>query len=86
MTVLTLDQGTIDSNELTRQLQRFISLSAEMDSLKDDIKEVVEEAATKNKMDKKLVRAYFKARYNAQTKEVAEQGVMFATIDNLLDN
>ena len=86
MTVLNLDQAQIDSNELTRQLQRFISVQAEMDAMKDDIKEIIQEAADKNKMDKKLVSKYFKARYKAQTKEVAEQGEMFAAIDNLIDN
>lgn len=86
MTVLTLDQATIDSNEFTRQLQRFISLQAEIDVMKEDMKEVIQEAADKNKMDKKLVAKYFKARYKAQTKEVTEQGVVFAAIDNLIDN
>lgn len=86
MTVLSLDNAQIDSNELTRSLQRFIGVQAEMDAMKDDIKEIIQEAADKNKMDKKLVAKYFKARYKAQTKEVAEQGVMFAAIDDLIDN
>lgn len=86
MTVLSLDNATIDSNELTRSLQRFIGVQAEMDAMKDDLKEIIQEAADKNKMDKKLVAKYFKARYKAQTKEVAEQGVMFAAIDDLIDN
>lgn len=86
MTTLTLDNATIDSNEFTRQLQRFISLQAEIDVMKEDMKEVIQEAADKSKMDKGLVKKYFSARYKAQTKEVAEQGVVFAAIDNLIDN
>lgn len=85
MTVLNLDNAQINSNDLIGSLQRFISVTAEMDSMKDDIKEIIQDAADKNKMDKKLVAKYFKARYKAQTKEVSEQGEMFAAIDNLID-
>lgn len=86
MTVLSLNEATIDSTEFTKSLQRYISIKAEMDALKEDLKEIVQQAADKNKMEKKLVNKYFGARYKAQTKEVAEQGSMFAAIDNLLDN
>lgn len=86
MTVLTLDNASIDSNELTKQLQRFIGVQAEIDALKEDIKVIVEEAADKNKMDKATLKKYFTSRYKAQTKEVAEQGALFAAIDNLIDS
>lgn len=86
MTVLTLDQAQIDSNELTNQLRRYINVMAEIDALKEDVKAIVQEAVDKNKMEKKLVNSYFRARYKAQTKEVAEQGAIFSAIDNLLDN
>jgi hypothetical protein len=57
-----------------------------MDALKKDLKTIVLEASEKNKLDKKIINKYFAARYKAQTKEVAEQGELFAAIDNLIDN
>jgi len=83
---LSINEETILADEFTKSLQRFISVKAEMDALKEDLKEIVLEAAEKNKLDKKIVSKYFTARYKAQTKEVAEQGELFAAIDNLIDN
>jgi hypothetical protein len=84
--VISINDATIQASEFTNSLRRYISVKAEMDALKEDLKTIVLEASEKNKLDKKIINKYFAARYKAQTKEVAEQGELFAAIDNLIDN
>jgi cobalamin biosynthesis protein CbiG len=84
--VISINEGTINSDKMTEAVRRYIGVRAEVDCLKEDLKEIVKQAADESKLDKKLINKYLGARYKAQTKEVAEQGELFAAIDNLIDS
>jgi hypothetical protein len=82
---ITLDIGTVDVQKLTGYLQRGISVLAEQDSYKEDFKALMEEATDELKVDKKLLTAFIKARYKANTKDIVAQAEALDALSKAVD-
>lgn len=84
--VISIDGATINSAEFTAFLQRGLSVLDVQREATLDFKEIVEEAATKMKMEKKIVSKFIKARFKDSTKDVIADGELFAALNNAIDN
>lgn len=86
ITIKTSD-GTASVNpELLRgYLKEGYDVLSQMDTLKDEFKDIVEAAADGTKLPKKIVSKYLKARYKASTKADKEVGDVFAKLDEVVD-
>lgn len=88
-TVATIDtaEGTItlNSDDMKDSNKESIRILSEIAALQEEFKEHVEAVAEKIGMKKGKLTKYFKARFNAQTKALTEQGEVFGKIDELLD-
>jgi hypothetical protein len=82
---ISLDMATIDVQKLTGFLQRGISVLAEQDSYKEDFKALMEEATEALKVDKKLLTAFIKARYKANTKDIVAQAEALDALSKAVD-
>lgn len=84
---ITLADGDASVNpELLRgYLTEAHAYQKELDKQKNLLKGVIESAALSTKLPKKLVRAYFKARYNTETEAQKETGKVFEQLDEALE-
>lgn len=83
---VTVDNATFNADDLTRFLQRALSLQAEEAILKEDYKALVQEAVDGTKLPKKLVNKFFKSRFKVQTKEIVEEAGKLEALSNAVDN
>lgn len=82
----TVDNATFNAADLTRFLQRGISILAEMDANKDDFKELIEEAVRDTKLEKKIITKFIKSRFAAKTKDIVAEGETLAALSDAVDN
>lgn len=82
---ISIDKATVDVTKLTGFLQRGISILAEQEAQKEDFKALVEEAAISTKLDKKVVRKFIKARYNATTKDIVAEAETLDALSKAVD-
>jgi capsular polysaccharide biosynthesis protein len=82
---VTIDQATFNSDELTSFLRRAINVQAEIDSLKEDFKVLVQEAADATKLDKKIARKFFVARFKATTKDIVAEAETLDALSKAVD-
>lgn len=84
--VISIDGATINSADFTNLLQRALNVLDTAREAKLDLKEIVEEAAEKTKLEKSVVSKFFKARFDDKTKATIAQGELFAALNNAIDN
>lgn len=83
---ISIDNATFSSEELVGFLQRGLNLLDTSREAMLDFKELVEEAATKTKLEKKVVSKFFKSRFADKTKDVVKEGEVFAVLNDAVDN
>jgi hypothetical protein len=82
---VTVDQATFDAADLTRFLQRSMNVLSEEAALKEDFKALVEEAATATKLEKKIIRKFFKSRFNVKTKDIVAEAETLDALSKAVD-
>lgn len=82
---ITIDNANVNVADLTRFLQRGISILAEMEANKEDFKELIEEATNETKLDKKVIAKFVKSRYAAKTKEIVAEAETLAALSAAVD-
>lgn len=82
---ITIDNASVNVADLTRFLQRGISILAEMEANKEDFKELIEEATSETKLDKKVIAKFVKSRYAAKTKEIVAEAETLAALSAAVD-
>lgn len=82
---ISIDNATFEASELVGFLQRGINCLDTSREAMLDFKEVVEEAAEKTKLEKKVVSKFFKARFADKTKDVVKDGELFAALNQAVD-
>lgn len=82
---VTIDQATFETGKLVSFLQRGINILDEQQALKDDFKQLVEDAEAETKLPKKVVSKFIKARFAAKAKEVVQEGELFAALNEAVD-
>lgn len=82
---ITIDNAQFDVADLTRFLQRGISVLAEMEANKDDFKALIEEAVAETKLDKKIISKFIKSRYAAKTKDIVAEAETLAALSAAVD-
>lgn len=83
---VSIDGATINSDNLTKFLQRGISILAEAEAAKEDFKALVEEIEQDTKLEKKVISKWIKARYADKTKVVIAEGEAVAALNDAVDN
>jgi hypothetical protein len=83
---VSIDGATFDVAELTKYLQRGLSLLDTQREAGLDFKELAEEAAEKTKLDKKVVSKWFKARFADKTKKIVADAEMIAALNSAVDD
>jgi uncharacterized protein (UPF0335 family) len=83
--IINIDNAQIDATKLTGFLQRAISVQAEIEMNKTDLKEIVQEAVDATKLDKKIVRKFFTTRYKATTKDVVAEAETLDALSKAVD-
>lgn len=84
MSIVTIDNATIDSRVFTGYYQESHRILDQIRELTLDYKELVETIAETTKLDKKVVSKYFKSKFKEQTKEAKVLGDMFEKLDEIL--
>jgi DNA-directed RNA polymerase beta' subunit len=82
---VTIDQATFNTDDLTGFLRRAINVQAEEEANKEDFKALVQEVADATKLDKKIVRKFFKARYKATTKDIVAEAETLDALSKAVD-
>ena len=82
---VTIDNATVNTDDLTNFLRRAINVQAEEEANKEDFKALVQEAADATKLDKKIVRKFFKARYKATTKDIVAEAETLDALSKAVD-
>jgi uncharacterized protein (UPF0335 family) len=82
---VTIDNSTVDVTKLTGFLQRGIRLLAEQEDLKNDFKELVQEAVDATSLEKKIVSKFIKARFKANTKDIVDEAATLEALSNAVD-
>jgi len=82
----TIDNATFQSDDLTRFLQRGIAVLSEIESNKEDFKELIEEAVRDTKLEKRIITKFIKSRFAAKTKEVIDEATTLAALCDAVDN
>ncbi len=70
---VTINNATINSDDLAGFIQRSRTILAEIDVEKDAFKNLVQEAADQTKLPKRIVSKFLKARFNAKTKDIVAE-------------
>lgn len=83
---ISIDNATFEAAELVGFLQRGLNLLDTSREAMLDFKELVEEAATKTKLEKKVVSKFIKSRFADKTKQVVKEGEVFAVLNDAVDN
>ena len=83
---VTIDNANFEVSELVSYLQRGLNLLDNSREAMLDFKELIEEAAEKTKLEKKVVSKFIKARFKDKTKEVVKDGELFAALNDAVDN
>lgn len=84
--IVSINDVKIDTAQFTGFLQRALTVLDTAQEAALDFKEIVEEAATETKLDKKIVSKFFKARFKDSTKDVVKDGEMFTALIDAIDN
>lgn len=82
---ITIDNATVNTDELTDYLRRAINVLAEKEALGEDFKALVQEAADATKLDKKIVRKFFVARYKVTTKDIVAEAETLDALSKAVD-
>jgi uncharacterized protein (UPF0335 family) len=82
---ITIDNATVNADELTNFLRRGINVLAEKEALAEDFKTLVQEASDKMKLDKKIVRKFITARYKATTKDIVAEAETLDALSKAVD-
>jgi hypothetical protein len=82
---VTIENATFNADDLTGFLRRAINVQAEEEANKEDFKSLVQEAADATKLDKKIVRKFFKARYKATTKDIVAEAETLDALSKAVD-
>jgi hypothetical protein len=82
---VTVDQATFDVADLTRFLQRGLNVLAEEAALKEDFKSLVQEASDATKIEKKIIRKFFKSRFNVKTKDIVAEAETLDALSKAVD-
>lgn len=85
-TTVTIDSATINTKEFTQFLQRGLRTLDDAREATLDFKEIVKEAAEKTGLKPALISKYIKSRAADKTKQVVEEGELFATLNDAVDN
>lgn len=89
-TVLSMDvEGdtvTIDTKLFIEEVKRSNDILAQIESLKQDHKDIIESVFDTTKLPKKYVGKYLKARFKAETKKPKQDAAIFETLDQAVDN
>lgn len=83
---VSIDNAQINADELTEFLRRAISVQAEIEAMKEDFKALVQEAADKMKLEKKIARKFFVARYKATTKDIVAEAETLDALSKAVDD
>lgn len=83
--ILHIGDATVDVELLRGYTAEALGHLNKQSSYKTQFDEVVEAAVETTKLDKKVLSAYFKARFKVQTKEATEKGELFSALDDALD-
>ncbi len=84
-TNVTIGQVSVDTAALKAYIEDSFRILSSMESYKAEFKDMVEAAAEKTGLEKKVLSAYFKARFSDATKEAKEKGDIFDALDDALD-
>jgi len=82
---VSIDNAQINADDLTAFLRRAINVQGEIDSMKEDLKSLVQEAADATKLDKKIVRKFFVARFKATTKDIVAEAETLDALSKAVD-
>jgi capsular polysaccharide biosynthesis protein len=82
---VTIDNATVNTDDLTGFLRRAINVQAEVEANKEDFKALVQEAADATKLNKKIVRKFFTARYKATTKDIVAEAETLDALSKAVD-
>lgn len=83
---VTIDNATFEIKAFVDFLQRGLNLLDQQQELKLDFNELVEEVEKETKLPKKVVRKFFKSRFDAKAKEVVKEGELIAALNEAVDN
>lgn len=83
---ITIDNATVNADELTNFLRRGIVVLSEKEALAEDFKALVQEASDKTKLDKKIVRKFITARYKATTKDIVAEAETLDALSKAVDD
>lgn len=83
---ITIDQATFNTDDLTGFLRRAINVQAEIEALKEDFKALVQEAADSTKLEKRIARKFFVARYKATTKDIVAEAETLDALSKAVDD
>lgn len=83
---VTIDNASFDAADLTRFLQRGISILAEQEANKEDFKALVKEVEEETKLPKKIVSKFIKARYKANTKDIVAEAETLEALSQAVDS
>jgi uncharacterized protein (UPF0335 family) len=83
---ISIDSANVDVTKLTGFLQRGLNVLDQIEELKKDFKEIVQEAVDATSLDKKIVGKFIKTRFKANTKDIVDEAATLEALSNAVDN
>ena len=81
---VTIGDKPVDADVLRGYASDSFDIQSELLSYKEKFKTLVDDAAEATGLEKKVIAAYFKARFQEKTKEATERGQIFEQLDQVL--